>query len=100
MEIFPLLNHSDVSRENSLAIKRQFSRFDIILLTLAILLFIPTLTVSLWLAAICLLVKEACIKNVIVKDAESGEKFRVNKEEYKQYRKLKKSKESTVRNIL
>lgn len=66
---------------------------------LAIILVIPTLTISLWIYLIYFGIKELITKTYLVKNVATGEKFRVDKQEFKQYKKAFKAKEKQVRRI-
>ncbi|MGI2731711.1 HIRAN domain-containing protein [Bacillus cytotoxicus] len=66
---------------------------------LAIILVIPTLTISLWIYLIYFGIKELITKTYLVKNVATGEKFRVDKQEFKQYKKAFKAKEKQVRKI-
>ncbi|WP_170957392.1 HIRAN domain-containing protein [Bacillus thuringiensis] len=66
---------------------------------LAIILVIPTLTISLWIYLIYFGIKELITKTYLVKNVATGEKFKVDKQEFKQYKKAFKAKEKQVRKI-
>ncbi|WP_018664632.1 HIRAN domain-containing protein [Heyndrickxia acidiproducens] len=83
-----------------LVLRRLNSGLDIGLTVAAILLFLPTFTLSLWLLLIYLAIKESVIKTCLVKNVATGEKFKVMKSEFKQYKRMVKNKEKEVRNII
>ncbi|PFB04998.1 hypothetical protein CN385_05730 [Bacillus anthracis] len=72
---------------------------DNLLAVLAIILVIPTFSLSLVLFCIYYIVKSLVTKTYLVKNVATGEKFHVDKEEFKQYKKNFKKKEKQVRKI-
>ncbi|AFQ18200.1 hypothetical protein P9Y62_01535 [Bacillus thuringiensis] len=72
---------------------------DNLLAVLAIILVIPTFSLSLVLFCIYYIVKSLVTKTYLVKNVATGEKFHVDKEEFKQYKKKFKKKEKQVRRI-
>ncbi|MED2104027.1 hypothetical protein P4W10_06780, partial [Bacillus thuringiensis] len=66
---------------------------DNLLAVLAIILVIPTFSLSLVLFCIYYIVKSLVTKTYLVKNVATGEKFHVDKEEFKQYKKKFKKKE-------
>lgn len=60
---------------------------------------ILTLGLSLILFTIYFIIKEFTAKTYLVKNMATGEKFRVDKAEFKQYKKEFKAKEKEVRSI-
>ncbi|WP_342046006.1 hypothetical protein [Bacillus sp. OTU530] len=93
------IQQAETATGKRLVLKRQFSRLDIGLAVAAILLFLPTLTISFWLFFIYLAIKEGVAKTYLVKNVVTGEKFRVTKQEFKQYKKQQKNKEKEVKSI-
>ncbi|PGS21800.1 hypothetical protein COC59_22485 [Bacillus cereus] len=72
---------------------------DNLLAVLAIILVIPTFSLSLVLFCIYYIVKSLVTKTYLVKNVATGEKFHVDKEDFKQYKKNFKKKEKQVRKI-
>ena len=72
---------------------------DNLLAVLAIILVIPTFSLSLVLFCIYYIVKSLVTKTYLVKNVATGEKFYVDKEDFKQYKKNFKRKEKQVRKI-
>jgi predicted membrane protein len=93
------LQQAEATAGKRLVLKRLNTRFDIVLLIIAILLVIPTLTISFWFLFVYLLIKEISVKTYLVKNVATGEKFRVNKDDFKQYKKQWKNTEKEVRKI-
>ncbi|MEV5110934.1 hypothetical protein MRBLBA3_002965 [Bacillus sp. LBA3-1-1.1] len=56
-------------------------------LTLAIVFVIPTFSLSLILFAIYYIIKSLTTKTYLVKNVATGEKFHVDKQDFKQYKK-------------
>ena len=94
------MQQAEASAGKRLVLKRLNSGLDIGLTIAAIILVIPTLSISFWLLLIYLAVKEAFTKTYLVKNVATGEKFRVQKVEFKQYKKEWKNKEKEIRSIL
>ncbi|MGH1327115.1 HIRAN domain-containing protein [Bacillus pretiosus] len=82
-----------------LVLKRVIPKVDVIILAITFLLAVPTLTLSLWIWAIYFSIKEFMIKTYLVKNVVTGEKFRVEKQDFKQYKRDFKKKEKQVRRI-
>ncbi|MFV5912501.1 hypothetical protein [Bacillus cereus] len=72
---------------------------DNLLAVLAIILVIPTFSLSLVLFCIYYIIKSLVTKTYLVKNVATGEKFHVDKEDFKQYKKNFKKKEKQVRRI-
>ncbi|MEE8670420.1 MAG: HIRAN domain-containing protein [Heyndrickxia coagulans] len=94
------MQQAEAAAGKRLVLRRLNSRLDIGLTVAAILLFLPTFTLSLWLLLVYLAIKEAVTKTCLVKNVATGEKFKVMKSEFKQYKKMVKNKEKEVRNII
>ncbi|EJS58207.1 hypothetical protein ICG_01946 [Bacillus cereus BAG1X1-3] len=62
-------------------------------LTLAIVFVIPTFSLSLILFAIYYIIKSLTTKTYLVKNVATGEKFHMDKQDFKQYKKNFKKKE-------
>jgi UPF0716 family protein affecting phage T7 exclusion len=99
MDSYYLLEQAEAASGDRIILRRQLSMFDIFLTVAAILLFIPTLTTSLILLFTYLGIKDLFLKIYIVKNVATGEKFRVKKEEYKQYKRRIKDKEKEIKSI-
>ncbi|MFK4465036.1 HIRAN domain-containing protein [Bacillus sp. RC252] len=93
------LQQSEVAAGKRLILKRVSSTLDIWIFILAVLLFIPTLGFSLMLAPFVYFGKELFTKTCMVKNVATGEKFKVDKQDFKQYKKAFKAKEKQVRRI-
>ncbi|MED2438571.1 hypothetical protein P4W20_16920 [Bacillus thuringiensis] len=72
---------------------------DNLLAVLAIILVIPTFSLSLILGVIIYYIREFTCKTYLVKNVATGEKFHVDKQDFKQYKKNFKKKEKQVRRI-
>ncbi|MCU4885134.1 HIRAN domain-containing protein [Bacillus thuringiensis] len=93
------LEQAQATAEKRLILKRVNSTLDIWIFILAFLLFIPTLGFSLMLAPFIYFGKELFTKTCMVKNVATGEKFKVDKQDFKQYKKAFKTKEKQVRRI-
>ncbi|MFK4412904.1 hypothetical protein ABH961_001441 [Bacillus sp. RC251] len=93
------LEQAQAATGKRLILKRVNSTLDIWIFILAFLLFIPTLGFSLILAPFVYFGKEFFTKTCMVKNAATGEKFKVEKQDFKQYKKAFKAKEKQVRRI-
>ncbi|MGG0152316.1 HIRAN domain-containing protein [Bacillus mycoides] len=93
------LQQSEVAAGKRLILKRVSSTLDIWIFILAVLLFIPTIGFSLMLAPFVYFGKELFTKTCMVKNVATGEKFKVDKQDFKQYKKAFKAKEKQVRRI-
>lgn len=94
------MQQAEAAAGKRLVLRRLNSGVDIGLTIAAFLLILPTFTLSLWLLLIYLTIKEACTKTCLVKNVATGEKFSVMKSEFKQYKRMVKSKEKEVRSII
>ncbi|MGE1024970.1 hypothetical protein ACQGS6_13480 [Bacillus sp. GMs2/2] len=72
---------------------------DNILAALAIILAIPTFCLSLILGVIIYYIREFTCKTYLVKNVATGEKFHVDKQEFKEYKRNFKKKKKQVRRI-
>lgn len=93
------LQQAEAAAGKRLVLKRQNSTLDTVLAVVAFLLVIPTFTISFLVFFIYLTIKEFSTKTYLVKNIATGEKFRVKKEDFKQYKKEMKGKEIEVKNI-
>ncbi|MEN1934957.1 hypothetical protein AAIE21_04930 [Paenibacillus sp. 102] len=82
-----------------LVLKPIYSTLDTWLMVIAFILFIPTLTFSLVAFLVYYYTKAIFTKTQLVKNVATGEKFYVDKQEFKQYKKDFKAKEKQVRKI-
>ncbi|MBJ8103579.1 MULTISPECIES: hypothetical protein [Bacillus cereus group] len=80
-------------------LKRINSTLDIWLIVIGVLLAVPTLSFSLMLYGFYFGIKEIFTKTYLVQNVATGEKFKVDKNEFKQYKKSFKKKEKQVRRI-
>ncbi len=78
---------------------QRVQTMDNLLAVLAIVLMIPTLCLSLIIGVIIYYIREFTCKTYLVKNVATGEKFRVDKEDFKQYKKNFKKKQKQVRRI-
>ncbi|MDC2863878.1 hypothetical protein [Bacillus sp. BP-3] len=99
LQLMQQLQQAEAAAGNRLILKKVNTTFDAIFIMSAILTGILTLGLSLILFAIIYVIKEALTKTCLVKNVATGEKFRVDKNEFKQYKKSFKSKEKEVRKI-
>jgi len=82
-----------------LILKPIYSSVDVALIVFAVILFIPTFTFSLVAFLVYYYTKFFFMKTRLVKNVATGEKFYVDKEDFKQYKKDFKKKEKQVRQI-
>lgn len=92
------LEQAQAASGKRLVLKRDH-KIDNILAVLAIVFVIPTFSLSLVLFCIYYITKSLATKTYLVKNVATGEKFHVDKEEFKQYKKNFKKKEKQVRRI-
>ncbi|MCU4979598.1 hypothetical protein OB987_18395 [Bacillus cereus] len=92
------LEQAQAASGKRLVLKRDH-KIDNILAVLAIVFVIPTFSLSLLLFCIYYVVKSLTTKTYLVKNVATGEKFHVDKEEFKVYKKNFKKKEKQVRRI-
>ncbi|MBJ7937062.1 HIRAN domain-containing protein [Bacillus cereus] len=93
------LQQSEAAAGDRLILKRADSKAELIITVSAIVLIPFTLGISLVLFAIWFLIKELTAKTYLVKNVATGEKFRVDRKDFKQYKKDFKAKEKEVRRI-
>ncbi|WP_439741198.1 hypothetical protein [Bacillus pseudomycoides] len=93
------LEQAQAAAGERLVLKRANTTLDTWLAVIAVILFIPTFTFSLVALLIYYFTKEFFAKTCLVKNIATGEKFYVDKQEFKQYKKDFKSKEKQVRKI-
>ncbi|MEF7657909.1 hypothetical protein [Bacillus thuringiensis] len=93
------LEQAQAAAGKRLILKRTDSTLDRALIIAGLLLMIPTLGISIALVGIYALIKMLVSKTYLVKNVATGEKFHVDKEEFKQYKKNFKKKEKQVRKI-
>ncbi|HDR7704637.1 TPA: hypothetical protein QCX91_002222 [Bacillus thuringiensis] len=82
-----------------LILKRVNSTTEIWFIVTAFILLIPTLGWSLILYALYFGIKSIFAKTYLVQNVANGEKFKVGKEDFKQYKRNFKKKEKQVRRI-
>lgn len=93
------LQQAQAATGKRLILKRINPTLDIWLIVIGVILFIPTLGWSLILYALFFGIRELFAKTYLVKNVATGEKFRVDKQDFKQYRRDFKKKEKQVRRI-
>ncbi|MEK4605478.1 hypothetical protein MHH42_32085 [Bacillus sp. FSL L8-0099] len=76
-----------------IVLKRVNSGLEIVMFSTGLFLALPTFTVSFWIYFLYFLIKEYTAETYLVKNMDTGEKFRVNKQEFKQYKKVFRTKE-------
>ncbi|EOP60341.1 hypothetical protein IKQ_05985 [Bacillus cereus VDM053] len=81
------IQQDEVITEQKLVLKRVNSCLEIVMFSTGLLLALPTFTVSFWIYFFYFLIKEYTAKTYLVKNVATGEKFRVNKQKFKQYKK-------------
>ncbi|UYX50729.1 hypothetical protein M3Y14_19500 [Bacillus thuringiensis] len=93
------LKQSEAVAGDKLILKRGDTTAERVI-TISALVLIPfTLGISLVLFAIWFLIKELTVKTYLVKNVATGEKFRVDRKDFKQYKKECKAKEKEVKKI-
>ncbi|HDR7611415.1 TPA: hypothetical protein QCX47_003015 [Bacillus mycoides] len=90
------LQQSEAATGKRIVLQRIPTGLDIVLFITAFILVLPTLTISVILFTIYYLF---IAKTYLVKNVATGEKFRVDKQDFKQYRKECKVKKKEVRKI-
>lgn len=90
------LQQSEAAAGKRIALQRMFTGLDIIWLLIAFILGIPTFSIS---CILFLIYYFSITKTYVVKNVATGEKFRVSKQDYKQYKKECKAKKKEVRKI-
>lgn len=93
------LEQDQAATGKHLVLKPIYSTLDAALLIVSVILFIPTFTFSVVAFLIYYYTKAFFTKTCLVKNVATGEKFRVDKQDFKQYKKEAKSKEKQVRRI-
>ncbi|PFB95154.1 hypothetical protein CN296_20900 [Bacillus cereus] len=93
------LEQAQAATGKRIVLKRVDSNLDRALIIIAFLLTIPTFGISMVLIGIYALIKLSVTKTYLVKNIATGEKFHVDKEDFKQYKKSFKKKEKQVRRI-
>ncbi|MEW4236785.1 hypothetical protein Q0N71_28140 [Bacillus thuringiensis] len=93
------LEQAQAATGKRLILKRIDSNTERALIILGLLLMIPTLGISIMLVGIYALITMFVRKTYLVKNVATGEKFRVDKQDFKQYKKNFKKKEKQVRRI-
>lgn len=93
------LQKSEAAAGKRLILKPIYSSVDAALIIVAVILFIPTFTFSLVAFLVYYYTKFFFMKIRLVKNVATGEKFYVDKEDFKQYKKNFKKKEKQVRKI-
>ncbi|PEZ94203.1 hypothetical protein CN374_00190 [Bacillus cereus] len=93
------LEQAQAANGKRIVLKRVDSNLDRALIIIAFLLTIPTFGISMVLIGIYALIKLSVTKTYLVKNIATGEKFHVDKEDFKQYKKSFKKKEKQVRRI-
>lgn len=93
------LEQAQAAAGKRLVLKPIYSSVDVVLIVFAVILFIPTFTFSLVAFLVYYYTKFFFMKTRLVKNVATGEKFYVDKQEFKQYKKDFKKKEKQVRKI-
>ncbi|WJE51101.1 hypothetical protein QRE66_17520 [Bacillus cereus] len=93
------LAQAEAAAGKRLVLKPIYSSLDTALMVVAVILFIPTFTFSLVAFLIYYYTKAIFMNTHLVKNVATGEKFYVDKQEFKQYKKDFKAKEKQVRRI-
>ncbi|NWK72269.1 hypothetical protein HWX41_25245 [Bacillus paramycoides] len=86
------IQQDEAATGQKLILKRVNSGLEIVMFITGLLLVLPTFTLSFWAYFFYFLIKEYTAKTVLVKNKDTGEKFRVNKQAFKQYKKTFKEK--------
>lgn len=93
------LEQAQAAAGKRLVLKRVNTTLDTWLAVIAVILFIPTFTFSLVALVIYYFTKEFFMKTCLVKNVANGEKFYVDKQDFKQYKRNFKKKEKQVKKI-
>ncbi|MBJ8006290.1 hypothetical protein [Bacillus cereus] len=93
------LEQAQASTGKRVVLKRINSTAEIWFIVIAVILFIPTLSISLLCYTAYFGIKELFSKTYLVQNVATGEKFKVAKQEFKQYKRHFKNKEKQVRRI-
>ncbi|MGG1691864.1 hypothetical protein G4D61_11020 [Bacillus ginsengihumi] len=83
-----------------LILKQTVSTADLWVTGIGVTLAIPTLSLSCWALIVYFAIKEMVRKTYLVRNVATGGKFRVYKDDFKQYKKQFKHKEKEIRTIL
>ncbi|MFK4468488.1 hypothetical protein [Bacillus sp. RC252] len=90
------LQQSEAIAGKRIVLQRMFTGLDITLFIIALILGIPTFSIS---CILFLIYYFSITKTYLVKNVATGEKFKVDKQDFKQYKKEFKAKEKEVRKI-
>ncbi|PFZ03911.1 hypothetical protein COL60_24885 [Bacillus pseudomycoides] len=93
------LAQAEATAGKRLVLKPIYSTLDTWLMVIAVILFIPTFTFSLVAFLIYYYTKAIFTKTQLVKNVATGEEFYVDKQDFKEYKKVFKAKEKQVRKI-
>ncbi|MEC2390211.1 hypothetical protein BK709_04680 [Bacillus thuringiensis serovar shandongiensis] len=93
------LEQAQAATGKRLILKRINSTAEIWFIVIAVILFIPTLSISLLCYTAYFGIKELFSKTYLVQNIATGEKFKVDKQEFKEYKRNFKKKEKQVRKI-
>ncbi|HFU7087223.1 TPA: hypothetical protein ACGN8S_002258 [Bacillus cereus] len=93
------LEQAQAATGKRLILKRVDSNMERALIIVGFLLMIPTLGISLFLVGIYALITMFVKKTYLVQNVATGEKFYVDKEDFKQYKRNFKKKEKQVKKI-
>lgn len=99
LERIQQLEQAQAVADKRLVLKHADSNLDRALIIAGLLLMIPTLRISISLVFIYSLIKMFGSKTFLIKSVATGERFHIDKEEFKQYNKNFKMKEAQVRKI-
>ncbi|MBE5107918.1 hypothetical protein IGI01_22505 [Bacillus thuringiensis] len=80
------IQQDEAATDQKLILKRVNSGLEIIMFITGVFLVLPTATLSFWVYFFYFLIKEYTAKTYLIKNMDTGEKFRVNKQEFKQYK--------------
>ncbi|WP_242274220.1 hypothetical protein [Bacillus cereus group sp. BfR-BA-01310] len=87
LQLIQRLQRYEVSTGQKFVLKRVNSDLEIVMFITGLLLVLPTFTLSFWAYFFYFSIKEYTAKTVLVKNKDTGEKFRVDKQVFKQYKK-------------
>ncbi|MFK4293735.1 hypothetical protein ABH955_005042 [Bacillus sp. RC240] len=90
------LQQPEAAAGKRIVLQRMFTGLDITLFIIALILGIPTFSIS---CILFLIYYFSITKTYLVKNVATGEKFKVDKQDFKQYKKEFKAKEKEVRKI-
>ena len=93
------LQQAEAAAGDKLLLKREDTTAERVITISARVLIPFTLGISLVIFAIWFLIKELTVKTYLVKNIATGEKFRVDRKDFKQYKKDCKTKEKEVKKI-